>query len=56
MNYPAGDKVPAALLKIGYCLEQLKEIEAARRAFQDLIDRFPGSEEARLADAKLGRL
>jgi len=54
-NYPAGDKVPAALLKSGYCLVELGETEAARRTLQDLIDRFPGSEEARLADDKLGR-
>jgi tol-pal system protein YbgF len=55
LNYPAGDKVPAALLKAGYCLVELGETEAAREALQDLIDRFPGSEEARLADDKLGR-
>ena len=56
LAYPAGDKVPAALLKIGYCLVELGESTAAAEALQDLIDRFPGSEEARLADDKLGRL
>jgi len=56
LAYPAGDKVPAALLKIGYCLVELGERNAASEALQDLIDRFPGSEEARLADDKLGRI
>jgi len=56
LAYPAGDKVPAALLKIGYCLVELGETAAASEALQDLIDRFPGSQEARLADDKLGRL
>ena len=52
-NYPAGDKVPAALLKIGYCLQNLGRNDEARDALQELIRRFPSSEEARLARAKL---
>ncbi|MFQ5599394.1 MAG: tol-pal system protein YbgF [Candidatus Krumholzibacteriia bacterium] len=52
-QFGAGDKVPAAMLKIGFCLLNLEDPDAARRAFQELIDRYPDSEEARLAKTKL---
>ena len=44
------------MLKAGYCLQQLGEKQAARRTYQDLIERYPNTEEARLADEKLGEL
>jgi tol-pal system protein YbgF len=52
-NYPQGDKVPAAMLKIGLCRQQLNDKPAARAALQKLIDKYPASEEARLAKSKL---
>lgn len=52
-NYPLGDKVPAALLKIGYSLIQLEDRAAAKEMLRDLINRFPTSDEAAQARAKI---
>jgi len=54
--YPQGDKLPAALLKSALCLQQLGDKPAARSALQSLMDRFPASEEARLARTKIQEL
>lgn len=48
-NYPTGDKVPAALLKAGFSLQALGHKRDACEAYRDLVNRFPGSEESRLA-------
>jgi tol-pal system protein YbgF len=55
-NYPQGDKVAAALLKSGLCLQQLGDKPAARSTLESLVDRFPQSEEARLARTKMQEL
>jgi len=55
-SYPKGDKVPAALLKIAYSQLQLEDRAAARATLRDLIRRFPKSEEAATARAKLPSL
>lgn len=52
-DYPTGDKVPASLLKIGMSLQELGKPAEARRAFESLVERFPSTEEARLARGKL---
>jgi tol-pal system protein YbgF len=52
-TYPKGDKVAAALLKSGLCLLQLGDKQGARSTYQKLVERFPQSEEARLARTKL---
>jgi tol-pal system protein YbgF len=52
-DYPLGDKVPAALLKIGYSHLQLEEREEAKEVLRDLINRFPTSDEAAQARAKI---
>jgi tol-pal system protein YbgF len=52
-QYPRGDKVPAALLKIGYSYLQLDDRAAARRYLNQVIDQFPQSDEAGLAKNKL---
>jgi tol-pal system protein YbgF len=54
-NHPTGDKVPAALLKIGMSLQEMGESSDARRAFESLVERFPSTEEARLARDKLAQ-
>jgi tol-pal system protein YbgF len=51
-QFSTGDKVPAALLKTGFCLQQVGRNSDACEVFEDLIRRFPGSEEARLAQTK----
>jgi tol-pal system protein YbgF len=53
---PQGDKVPASLLKTALCLQQLGDKPAARATLQSLVDRFPQSEEARLARTKIQEL
>ena len=52
-NYPSGDKVPASLLKLGMTQQELGQSKAARKTFESLIERFPSSEEARLARSRL---
>ncbi len=55
-SFPTGDKVPAALLKAGFSLQALGHKQDACTAYRDLVNRFPGSEEARLAMTRLGDL
>jgi tol-pal system protein YbgF len=52
-DYPQGDKVPAALLKVAYAHLQLEDQAAAKSALEDLIQRFPSSNEAAQARSKL---
>jgi tol-pal system protein YbgF len=52
-KYPLGDKVPASLLKIGFSYVQLDDREAAREVLRDLINRFPTSDEAAQARARI---
>ena len=52
-NHPSGDKIPAALLKAGMTQQQLGKHKAAAKTFEILVARFPSTEEARLARAKL---
>jgi tol-pal system protein YbgF len=52
-RYPKGDKVPAALLKTGYALARLNRSEEARKFFEDVVKRYPKSDEARLARERL---
>jgi tol-pal system protein YbgF len=52
-RYPQGNKVPAALFKVGLCLQQLKQNDEARTTFQRLVQQHPASPEAAQAKAKL---
>jgi len=52
-TYPKGDKVPAALLKSGFCQIETGDKSGARETFKKLQERFPQTEEARLAGTKL---
>jgi len=51
---PQGDKVPAALYKLGLCEEKLGRAADAKKHFEDLVKRFPLSGEAQLARERLG--
>jgi tol-pal system protein YbgF len=53
-NYPEGNKVPDALLKVGYCLASLGEPESAATVYAELLARFPQSAAAETARARLG--
>jgi len=55
-DHPRGDKIPAALLKIAYSHLQLEDRAQARKALRDLVGRFPNTEEAAQARAKLQSL
>ena len=55
-KYPQGNKVPAALYKIGLCFEQLKKIPEASAMYKQLIEAFPASEEAAKAKGQLEKL
>ncbi|MBI2997914.1 MAG: tol-pal system protein YbgF [Deltaproteobacteria bacterium] len=55
-NYPTGDKLPAALLKLGFAFAELGDKVDARLILQELIDRYPQSEEAQKAKQKLKTL
>lgn len=52
-NFPNGDKIPSAMLKKGYALLELYRTGDAVSALQDLINKFPVSDEARIAKQRL---
>ena len=56
VNYPKGDKTPAALLKQGYAFDQLGEKETAIIVLQKVIAKYPKSSEAEKAQRKLKKL
>jgi len=55
-TYPQSDKVPDALLKVGFCQAELGERAAARTSLQEVMRQFPGTTAARLASQRLDRL
>jgi tol-pal system protein YbgF len=55
-KYPTGEKVPAALLKQGFAFAELGDKVDARLILQELVDRYPQSEEAGKAKQKLNTL
>lgn len=52
-SYPSGDKVPAAMLKIGLCYVELQRPGLAKETFEKLIQQFPTSIESIHANEKL---
>jgi len=55
-GYPDSQKLTQALLKIGYSLQELGRVDEARAALQDLVQRYPGTSAARLAEERLATL
>jgi tol-pal system protein YbgF len=55
-NYPDGNKVPAALLKQGLSFFNLNEKPNARIILQEIIRKYPTSNEAKIAKEKLSAL
>ncbi len=55
-NYPQSNKVPDALLKIGYTQQQLGNLDAARRALRQVIGEYPGTDAASLAEGRLSQI
>jgi tol-pal system protein YbgF len=52
-NYPNGNKVPAALLKQGLSFFNLNEKSNARLLLQEVVNKYPKSNEAKIAKDKL---
>jgi tol-pal system protein YbgF len=52
-KYPQGNKVPAALLKQGLAFYMLGDKANAKLILKELIRKYPGSNEAKIADQKL---
>ena len=52
-NFPKGDKVPAALLKTGISYSRLKNVDEAKKYYRLVIQKYPKSDEARLARERL---
>jgi tol-pal system protein YbgF len=55
-NYPDGNKVPAALLKQGLSFFNLNEKPNAKIILQEIIRKYPTSNEAKIAKEKLSAL
>lgn len=55
-DYPQSAKMPDALLKVGYCQQQLGDRDAARTALQQVLRQFPDTTAARLASQRLEQL
>jgi len=55
-RWPASRKAPDALLKLGYTQFEQKHLADARATLNDLVQRFPGTDAARLATERLAKL
>jgi tol-pal system protein YbgF len=52
-DYPQSPQVPSALLKTGYAYYEIKDSIQGRRALRTLIEKYPVSREAKLAEERL---
>ena len=52
-KYPAGDKVPASMLKRAYALLSLSKRVEAKALLEKLVKQYPNTNEAELAKARL---
>jgi len=55
-SFPDSSKVPDAMLKIGYTFYELKSWDQARQTLGTLVERFPKTTAAQLADNRLHRM
>lgn len=55
-TYPDGNKVAGAYLKQGFAFEKIGENANARLILNELLDKFPDSNEAKIAKKKLANL
>jgi tol-pal system protein YbgF len=55
-KYPQSQKLPDALLKVGYCQSELGHKDAARTALQQVMRQYPDTTAARLATQQLEKL
>jgi len=52
-TYPRGNKVPDALLKVGYCYQALGQPDKARAVLEQVVNLYPKTEPAALAAKRL---
>lgn len=52
-DFPQSPRVPSALLKAGYAYYEMKDSIQGRRALRTLIEKYPFSKEAKLAEDRL---
>lgn len=52
-TYPRGNKVPDALLKVGYCYFSMGQTEKARAVLEQVVNLYPKTEPAALAAKRL---
>jgi len=55
-QFPDSGKAPDALLKKGYCQVEMKQLGAGQQTLQQVIDQYPGSDAAGLAQNRLREL
>ena len=55
-NYPSSNKLPDAMLKLGYTFYELKQFPQAKAILEDLRKRFPNATASRLAAKRLDRI
>jgi tol-pal system protein YbgF len=55
-RWPTSRKAPDALLKLGYTQFEQKHLTAARATLQQVVERYGGSDAARLAQERLRKL
>jgi tol-pal system protein YbgF len=55
-DHPHNPKVPHGLLKIGYSYQELGQVDTARTRLEELVQRFPGTTAARLAEERLQQI
>ena len=55
-TYPDSQKVSHALLKIGYSYAELGNASDARKILEEVMDQYPGTTAARLADERLRKI
>lgn len=55
-EFPDSRLAPAAYLKSGFCYRFLEERHLAQKAFETLIERYPGTDEAKQARAALAEM
>jgi len=55
-SYPGAGVAPQALLLLGQVYLRTNEVEAARQAFDEIVQRFPESDEAKRAKSLLGKI
>jgi TolA-binding protein len=55
-EHPNGDKVPYALLKQGMAFQKLGDKSSAKIVYQQIVKKYPNTNQARVAKAKLSEL